>query len=206
MKLASILHAAAFAWIAGSTAVHAATVDYDTIGCFGASCTTPTSTTMSHNLKFTGLTAASFLLPASNVATEISLGSFSLRNTGPFNPYAFLGDTLKLEVSFGSPIATTINPTALVTGVITAIGGLVYIDFNQQQFNFSGGSFKLDIHDVLLTTSLFNRTDTDPLTGTFTVSSAVPEPSTWAMMILGFAGLGFLAHRRRRTQRALAAN
>jgi PEP-CTERM motif len=27
--------------------------------------------------------------------------------------------------------------------------------------------------------------------------TAVPEPSTWAMMILGFAGLGFAAHRRR---------
>jgi hypothetical protein len=25
---------------------------------------------------------------------------------------------------------------------------------------------------------------------------AVPEPSTWAMMMLGFAGLGFLAYRR----------
>jgi PEP-CTERM motif len=28
-------------------------------------------------------------------------------------------------------------------------------------------------------------------------SSAVPEPSTWAMMILGFAGVGFMAYRRR---------
>jgi hypothetical protein len=27
--------------------------------------------------------------------------------------------------------------------------------------------------------------------------SGVPEPSTWAMMILGFAGIGFLAYRRR---------
>jgi PEP-CTERM motif len=26
--------------------------------------------------------------------------------------------------------------------------------------------------------------------------SAVPEPSTWAMMILGFCGLGFMAYRR----------
>ena len=27
--------------------------------------------------------------------------------------------------------------------------------------------------------------------------AAVPEPSTWAMMILGFAGVGFMAYRRR---------
>jgi hypothetical protein len=26
--------------------------------------------------------------------------------------------------------------------------------------------------------------------------SGVPEPSTWAMMILGFAGVGFMAYRR----------
>lgn len=30
-----------------------------------------------------------------------------------------------------------------------------------------------------------------------TVTSAVPEPSTWAMLILGFAGVGYLAYRRR---------
>lgn len=29
--------------------------------------------------------------------------------------------------------------------------------------------------------------------------SAVPEPSTWAMMVLGFAGLGFMAYRRKQT-------
>lgn len=37
-----------------------------------------------------------------------------------------------------------------------------------------------------------------------TVNSAVPEPSTWAMMILGFAGVGFTA--RRKTKSALIAN
>jgi hypothetical protein len=31
------------------------------------------------------------------------------------------------------------------------------------------------------------------------VAPAVPEPSTWAMMILGFAGVGYMAYRRRRT-------
>jgi outer membrane lipase/esterase len=30
-----------------------------------------------------------------------------------------------------------------------------------------------------------------------TATGAVPEPSTWAMMILGFAGIGFMAYRRK---------
>jgi hypothetical protein len=35
--------------------------------------------------------------------------------------------------------------------------------------------------------------------------SAVPEPSTWAMMILGFAGIGFIAYRRRNKSEMLRA-
>ena len=62
--------------------------------------------------------------------------------------------------------------------------------------------------------TLFTGSPSDPtfLTGNFTlinpffgngtlnispVVAAVPEPSTWAMMILGFCGLGFMAYRRR---------
>ena len=36
-----------------------------------------------------------------------------------------------------------------------------------------------------------------------TFNSAVPEPSTWAMMILGFAGVGFMAYRRKSNGPAL---
>ncbi len=52
--------------------------------------------------------------------------------------------------------------------------------------------------------TLFSSTDygnNDPLIdgASFqqTAVGAVPEPSTWAMMILGFAGVGFMAYRRR---------
>jgi hypothetical protein len=38
-----------------------------------------------------------------------------------------------------------------------------------------------------------------------TFTSAVPEPSTWAMMMLGFAGLGFMAYRRKSKPAWLAA-
>ena len=34
--------------------------------------------------------------------------------------------------------------------------------------------------------------------GSFVYSGAVPEPSTWAMMLLGFAGLGLAGYRRAR--------
>ena len=36
------------------------------------------------------------------------------------------------------------------------------------------------------------------------IASAVPEPSTWAMMMLGFAGVGFVAYRRRRPMLRIA--
>ena len=35
--------------------------------------------------------------------------------------------------------------------------------------------------------------------------SAVPEPSTWAMMLLGFAGIGFMAYRRKSKPALMAA-
>ena len=34
--------------------------------------------------------------------------------------------------------------------------------------------------------------------------AAVPEPSTWAMMILGFAGVGAMAYRRSRKDQGVA--
>jgi hypothetical protein len=37
------------------------------------------------------------------------------------------------------------------------------------------------------------------------LTAAVPEPSTWALLILGFAGIGYMAYRRRSRPRALAA-
>jgi hypothetical protein len=36
---------------------------------------------------------------------------------------------------------------------------------------------------------------------TETAASVIPEPSTWAMMLAGFAGLGFVGFRSRRSQR-----
>jgi hypothetical protein len=42
------------------------------------------------------------------------------------------------------------------------------------------------------------RTDTFNFNDTVNVTDPVPEPSTWAMMLIGFAGLGFAAYRQSR--------
>lgn len=41
--------------------------------------------------------------------------------------------------------------------------------------------------------------------GGATVSGAVPEPSTWAMLLLGFAGLGYAGYRQAKTRPATFA-
>jgi len=81
------------------------------------------------------------------------------------------------------------NPTDtrfVVGGSLLSISGPFA---NEQLFATFGAQRPLDIAAVLnLETSV----------------AAVPEPSTWAMMILGFAGVGFMAYRRRQDA-ALAA-
>jgi len=43
------------------------------------------------------------------------------------------------------------------------------------------------------------------LSTTVTLAGAVPEPSTWAMMLLGFAGIGFIGYRRKSKPALMAA-
>ena len=59
----------------------------------------------------------------------------------------------------------------------------------------SGGTPAFFAADITTT-----KPNSDPTTGdvgALTLTPAVPEPSTWAMMILGFMGIGFMAYRRK---------
>ena len=64
-------------------------------------------------------------------------------------------------------------------------------------FQGSGGSAYVNIFDTDGITGIkFISTQKAFEFDNLTLSSAVPEPSTWAMMILGFFGLGFLGYRK----------
>jgi PEP-CTERM motif len=45
----------------------------------------------------------------------------------------------------------------------------------------------------------------DPITVPVALTVGTPEPSTWAMMLVGFAGLGFAGYRRTRKPVSIAA-
>jgi PEP-CTERM motif len=65
-------------------------------------------------------------------------------------------------------------------------------------FNAPAGPVTLEFRD---TSS--NTINADGLLDNISIT-AVPEPSTWAMMILGFAGIGYMTYRRKRQAPALA--
>ena len=88
-----------------------------------------------------------------------------------------------------------------------SFSGLFYIsDFtfqgNPYELQIQGGSLSIVpiVDGVPAFNSLangfvnFSLTNEQPYTPAV---AAVPEPSTWAMMLLGFAGIGFLAYRRK---------
>ncbi len=68
---------------------------------------------------------------------------------------------------------------------------------NQPTFNFTSASLGTGLYDFEIFYA--DRSSTDAaFTLNAVVTAAVPEPSTWAMLILGFAGLGVLGYRRQR--------
>jgi hypothetical protein len=122
--------------------------------------------------------------------------------------------------------ATNTNGSVTVTGVAPYAGTFTEanISLNNNQVNFNpnagaGPSFVFDnsfgAENLSLTAVLdsffaptvgFERVFASGVSGGASlVTPAVPEPSTWAMMILGFCGLGFLAHHRRNQTTALTA-
>jgi PEP-CTERM motif len=172
-------------------------------GCFGTGCTNYANTAVNQALTYTGstfggTTVNGLLFVGTGAASPNvdNFGSFALAPTGNVTNTPTIFD---LAVSFTLPAGTSSDPgvfTATVEGQITGNGkdGSLGIVFTNplQNFTFNGGTFSLDLFNVSL--SPFGDV---PLTGTITAISAVPEPSTWAMLILGFAGVGFMAYRRK---------
>jgi uncharacterized protein (TIGR03118 family) len=115
-----------------------------------------------------------------------------------FGPFG--GDLLVGNFSFA---ASEINAFDPITG---AFLGTIPIDTGSAS---PGGLWSLafgntgsngDPNTLFFTDGINGEQD-----GLFGSIQAVPEPSTWAMMILGFAGIGFMAYRRKAQPALMAA-
>jgi hypothetical protein len=76
-------------------------------------------------------------------------------------------------------------------------------------FDMTGVGGGLTLSDIIGNGGIYFATDIIGANGntgnvganSFTTTGAVPEPSTWAMLLLGFAGLGYAAYRKTKTER-----
>ena len=80
----------------------------------------------------------------------------------------------------GTPFLIGVGPTS-----VNATGAFLLLGINDDIFDDNSGSLRVSV--------------------TADSISAVPEPSTWAMMILGFAGIGFMAFHRKARSSSIAA-
>lgn len=200
MKKALFMGLAATASLFAVPAAAQTTFVGTTSGCFseaGATCTPTTGTSTNGSLTFTSGTfnqttdATGFLALG---GTSDGLGIFNLGSG--FTD--FNGDLFRLLINFTSP--TGVNPNnsvfqALLKGTVMTnnVGG-VFVDFSNdlRTFASNAGPFTFQLNDV----SISSSSSTQIVSGQ--IQAAVPEPGTWAMMLLGFGMVGGAMRSARR--------
>jgi hypothetical protein len=132
--------------------------------------------------------------------------ALTLTGAGDFGAVQFLAGG-----GFGS-FPNTFAYELLEGNTVVATGSFANVSSPMHWIGFSGGGFnEVRVQSVLndLFSGSFSPTANDGLAidsiGAVAVTSAVPEPSTWAMLLIGFAGIGFMAYRRKSKPASMAA-
>lgn len=147
--------------------------------------------------------------------------------SGLFEEGYTLGGTLTIDNTLGTVLASNLTisgapslpspdsfTSILAAQPIAYNGGLFDLNVQDSAGNifssgltaptlvgFTGGAFCSDQTSSLCGSALEDFSNGFSLhelqSGTLTLTAAVPEPSTWAMLILGFGALGVMAHRKK---------
>jgi hypothetical protein len=166
------------------------------------------------------ITAVAFAAPAHAVNFDFMLTEgnltvtgeiFGLASSGTSSPTSVVVDTVTSSYVIGTNSPYTFPftlPSAFVDpghDTFTVVGGEIsvpnyFLDRPNMYPNmFPNGAGGGIVLELLSNASLFQLEENSGIVGTATFSAvaAVPEPSTWAMMLFGFAGVGFMAYRRK---------
>ena len=174
---------------------------------------TSTTITSSTSVDITEIDAAvvtpilaNFTLSATNSGpATLSGGEITQHYNGTFSITSGANNYLSgtfADAVFGAGGALTLSasnpsPTQSVSFTSNVIAPDLISAFNR--------AASLSFTDVTPSAAIVNttlRSFTSDVSGDF--SSSVPEPSTWAMMLLGFAGLGYVGFRKARARSAIS--
>lgn len=150
----------------------------------GASCVSSQASATSVLFNLTGSATASFTLLQSPTPSNVNFNNFGFTSVAG----TFQGAPAILFVGFGTG------------GGFNLSSGMTIVNASTMGANLFSGTmaaptFTLGTYSLMGDTVTFNDGDPTPTFGEFTlsitsVSDAVPEPSTWMMMIAGFGLLG----------------
>jgi hypothetical protein len=146
--------------------------------------TLPTSFTLLRDLDFKNRTS--------------DQGLYSLHGSLNFFPTVGSAGTVFANGQPPEDLLLTRDAAGIFAAYVNGALAFSFNDAASQAATFSGPNNIIYFFDFQSLTNYPNL----PEAGTgfidsTTVTTPVPEPSTWAMMIIGFLGLGFLAYRRR---------
>jgi hypothetical protein len=196
----AVLTAAGFSQANAAVVYDGATTAFIDTGTFN-NLATPSNLGTYTDGVFTFSNASSSASLAQILNTTSSIGAEPLGDSTPY--LSVLGGGV-VNVT----LASTANSLSFFVGSLDAVNS---IEFNNDPTNVYTGAQLLGLSDTgcqgdpscnrfitfsgditsFTLTSGANSFEVDSFT------TAVPEPSTWAMMILGFVGLGFMAYRRK---------
>jgi hypothetical protein len=176
-------------------------------GCFGTSCSPlPSSTTTPITLAGTGGNGAlSYVGSTFSITSSGNFASFftppgspNVNNLGSFtlagSPTGAISGDFTLEILFTSPGSGSASFVDTIMGNVTSSTvGTAFVTFpsSSQTLTLDGQTFPLSVNPISV-----NGGQTNDVSGQI-VLQAVPEASTWAMIILGFFGVGFVSYRRK---------
>jgi hypothetical protein len=200
----SILSALGLAFTAIAAPAASASVLYDN---------GPASLTDAYYINSIQAVADSFTLASTSTVTGVNFAVWTFGGpittvdwgiTSTANSFPITGTAaVTIGASDGTAGVFTVNSDSFLTGDVTLAAGTYYLVLA----NAMGSSnFAWDINNGP-STAYVNLGVGAVASESFQITgvSAVPEPTTWAMLLLGFAGIGFMAYRRKSKPALIAA-
>ena len=173
----------------GSTTSNAATVTYNYTGGEFTSGSSPYNTSDRVTATVTFASALPTSQPFIDEVGNITLFSF---NAGPAQTLSNLNADVTIFTVATDATGAIIGWRFYVQAPVSGTDDVI-------QSIFGGG----DMATINPSPGVFG--DGEGPNGSWAIASPVPEPSAWAMMLLGFAGIGFMAYRRKSKPALMAA-